>query len=225
MALTEAQIRASIGNVKPHVMGVALDVGKRFDLATIYGIGTRSGPSDHPKGLALDFMVKAGGGLQIGSEAQGKHDRNTGDQVWNTMQHSWKEANVKYVIWQQRIWESPGDFSAGKKMEDRGGDTNNHYDHVHVSFMPTGTYGGLNTSLDSDVPALNGAVDGIGSVVTALTGITKVLDYLTDPRNWVRVAMFAAGIILAIIGLFRMDNVQKAVKSVVSTGKKVTNAG
>lgn len=217
MGIDAARVRASVGNVKPHVLGFAIDVAGKYDVASVYGIGTRSGPSDHPIGLALDFMLKPSSGLQIGRASQGKWDANTGDAIFNVVQHSWKEGNVKYVIWQQRIWESPGDFSAGKKMEDRGGDTANHYDHVHVSFMPTGTYGGLNTSFDSSVPGLNSAVDGIGSVVTALSGITKVLDYLSDPRNWVRVAMFIAGITLAIIGLFKIDGVETAVKKVASS--------
>jgi hypothetical protein len=54
----------------------------------------------------------------------------------------------KYVMWGQRIWEK-GVTSAGKKWAewpyqkclvsgcvngDRGGNTANHWDHVHVSY-------------------------------------------------------------------------------------------
>nr|WP_257910083.1 hypothetical protein [Janibacter limosus] len=38
--------------------------------------------------------------------------------------------NIKYIIWQQRIWFPNG---SSKMMSDRGSATQNHYDHVHVS--------------------------------------------------------------------------------------------
>ncbi|MDN5751122.1 MAG: hypothetical protein L0H64_21870, partial [Pseudonocardia sp.] len=37
---------------------------------------------------------------------------------------------ISYVIWKQRINYGDG----WERMADRGGDTANHYDHVHVSF-------------------------------------------------------------------------------------------
>lgn len=41
---------------------------------------------------------------------------------------------IEYVIWQQRIrFGGDGD---GQPMEDRGSPTQNHYDHVHISFQP-----------------------------------------------------------------------------------------
>lgn len=41
---------------------------------------------------------------------------------------------VMYVIWRQRY----NDGSGWDPMEDRGSITQNHYDHVHVSFEETG---------------------------------------------------------------------------------------
>lgn len=43
------------------------------------------------------------------------------------------EAGITYVIWMQRINLGDG----WKPMEDRGSITQNHYDHVHVSFEET----------------------------------------------------------------------------------------
>lgn len=37
--------------------------------------------------------------------------------------------NIKYIIWQQRIWMGSG----WRLMEDRGSITQNHFDHVHIS--------------------------------------------------------------------------------------------
>ena len=44
------------------------------------------------------------------------------------------ENAITYVIWMQRINLGDG----WKAMEDRGSITQNHYDHVHVSFEETG---------------------------------------------------------------------------------------
>ena len=45
------------------------------------------------------------------------------------------EAGITYVIWMQRI--NSGDGRGWRDMEDRGSITQNHYDHVHVSFEET----------------------------------------------------------------------------------------
>lgn len=43
----------------------------------------------------------------------------------------WDWFGVRYIIWRQRInWNDGNGWSA---MEDRGGDTNNHFDHDHIS--------------------------------------------------------------------------------------------
>ncbi len=47
---------------------------------------------------------------------------------------------IKYVIWAQRIFNCGRDgrgfksWSQWRVMEDRGSITQNHFDHVHVSF-------------------------------------------------------------------------------------------
>jgi len=58
---------------------------------------------------------------------------------WTMNNHA--RLKVKYIIWGQRIWEvsvdkTPRDWERWKKMEDRGDDTANHWDHNHVSFLP-----------------------------------------------------------------------------------------
>ncbi len=86
----------------------------------MYGVAGRAGMSDHPSGRAVDFMV----------------DRATGDRLAACALNNRAALGVSYVIWRQRI-----NFGSGwQPMEDRGGVTANHYDHVHVSFG--GTAGG-----------------------------------------------------------------------------------
>ena len=47
----------SLGAVKPWVRSAAYRVGPMFGIRTIYGVGARTHASDHPDGLALDFMT------------------------------------------------------------------------------------------------------------------------------------------------------------------------
>jgi hypothetical protein len=37
------------------------------------------------------------------------------------------------VIYEQKVWMAGDSAGAWERMEDRGGATANHYDHVHVS--------------------------------------------------------------------------------------------
>src|SRR5215207_5953912 len=106
----------NLGAVKPHVRAAALEIGNKFDIAIIHGIGARTGISDHPLGLALDFMVGS--------------DQATGDQIADFIKQNWQRLGVKYEIWRQRIDDGGG----WEAMENRGSTTANHFDHVHVSF-------------------------------------------------------------------------------------------
>lgn len=113
----------SLGAVKPHVRAAAAEIGCRFGKPTTLGVAGRGGPSDHPGGLALDFMV----------------NRATGDRLADCALANMKALGVKYVIWKQRINHGNG----WKPMEDRGSITANHFDHVHVSFNRSAAGGGL----------------------------------------------------------------------------------
>lgn len=124
----------SIGNVKPHVRPVAEEIDAKWDMYVIYGTG---GTQDHTLGLALDFMLYTRDGRSIRTEV--------GNEIaaW-FVTHS-NRLNVSYVIWRQRIWNPSRDPAGAswdnwRRMEDRGDPTQNHMDHVHVSFKPTGTY-------------------------------------------------------------------------------------
>ena len=78
--------------------------------------GRRPGTgSDHNTGEAVDIMISG----------------STGDRIADYLIKNQGSLNVKYVIWEQRIWQ-PG--SGWSSMEDRGSPTANHFDHVHASF-------------------------------------------------------------------------------------------
>ena len=104
-----------LGAVKSNVRTAAQQLGCTFGEPAMHGVAGRAGTSDHPGGLAVDFMV----------------DRATGDRLAACALENMGPLGVKYVIWRQRI-----NFGEGwKPMEDRGGATANHFDHVHISFQ------------------------------------------------------------------------------------------
>lgn len=107
---------AGFGAVKPSVAAAGYYLRCKFSVSTIIGVASRGGTSDHPLGLALDFMV----------------DRGTGDALADCALRNKGPLGVKYVIWRQRVNYGNG----WQAMADRGGATQNHMDHVHISFAP-----------------------------------------------------------------------------------------
>ena len=91
-----------------------------------FTIGTRVGHS--PTGdRAIDMMESTGGRRPSDGGAHGTRVASYG-------LANGQRFKVMYVIWQQRINSLDGRGWRG--MADRGSITQNHYDHVHVSFDP-----------------------------------------------------------------------------------------
>ena len=99
------------------------------EIANLFGItsfsGYRPGDSgDHGKGLAIDFMVPEGSEL--------------GDKIAEYAIQNMVSRGISYIIWKQRFYAPVnniyGPANTWNEMPDRGSVTENHYDHVHVSF-------------------------------------------------------------------------------------------
>jgi hypothetical protein len=132
-----SKIRALIKKYKPESPSVGLGgVTARMlkvkntvdiELGPFVTIGCFRGGADaqdHATGTACDFMVATGTMPSAERKAQG--DRTAQYAISNA-----SRLGIKYVIWRQRIYDmrSPG----WRSMENRGGVTANHYDHVHIS--------------------------------------------------------------------------------------------
>lgn len=183
----------AVGAVKSWVQTAADEVGNRFNVATIYGVGSREiANSDHPKGLALDFMTD--------------NDYAKGDQIASFLQANWHVYSVQYIIWKQHIWNESRASEGWRAMPDRGSLTANHYDHVHVSFQANGRInmtggdikGGGGISLPNPIDAVKQTVDGIKGTVDAINNVGQ---FISDGHNWIRVGMFAGGGLLLILAL------------------------
>jgi len=187
----------ALGAVKPNVRQAAIDAGNMFGITTILGVGPRPNVSDHPKGLALDFMTP--------------NNSSKGDQVANFFVQNSAKYGVTYIIWQQRIW------NVGKSewdpMEDRGGVTANHYDHVHVSFK--------NVAIDPKAGIIPG-IPSPGDVAGGVQDIASFFAFISNPRNWLRVAMFLTGGALMLLALLLMAVGSSKLRIPKSTIRTVT---
>ncbi|MFC4054293.1 coiled-coil domain-containing protein [Actinomadura syzygii] len=115
-----------MGGVTPRMLKVKNTIDlEEGPFPTIGCVRSTGDPQDHGTGHACDFMVTTGGTMAAGS-AKALGDR-TADYA---IAHA-SALGIKYIIWRQRIYDlrSPG----WRSMENRGGVTANHYDHVHIS--------------------------------------------------------------------------------------------
>ncbi|NCL75592.1 peptidoglycan DD-metalloendopeptidase family protein [Rhodococcus sp. YH1] len=83
--------------------------------------------TDHTEGRAIDVMIphhRSGDGVALG------------DEITDYILANADAFNVEYVIWRQTYYPVGG---APSLMEDRGSETQNHYDHVHISVRGQGT--------------------------------------------------------------------------------------
>ncbi|SFP90851.1 hypothetical protein K8Z49_26685 [Actinomadura madurae] len=115
-----------LGGVTPRMLKVKNTIDLEAGPFPTIGCVRQTGdPQDHGTGHACDFMVTTGG-VMAGGSAKTQGDRA----AEYAISHA-SALGIKYVIWRQRIYDmrSPG----WRTMENRGGVTANHYDHVHIS--------------------------------------------------------------------------------------------
>lgn len=88
--------------------------GSKYGIKSIGGYRSKGSVpgSDHPKGLALDYMT---------------NNKKQGTALANDVIQNYKAWNVKYVIWNRYIW------SPSRGWRKYNGPSP-HTDHVHVSF-------------------------------------------------------------------------------------------
>jgi len=121
--------RAVERGLKPNAIKVHRAARAKFPQITTY-YTLRSGMfTDHSTGRALDLMIpnyKSASGKAFGYKVA-----------------AWAKANAKplginYVIWNQHIWNIQRDSEGWRYMADRGGDSANHKNHVHITVFADG---------------------------------------------------------------------------------------
>lgn len=116
----------SLNKLEPYGKAAVLELREKFpQIKTIHGWRSSSAySSDHPSGRAIDIMIPSY-----------KTNKALGDAIADYVITHGTRLHVTYVIWRQRNYRITRGYWV--KMEDRGSDTQNHMDHVHVSFDPS----------------------------------------------------------------------------------------
>lgn len=181
---------------KPHVRQAADFFGGRHNIADVGGWRARGSVpgSDHPKGLALDFMTRS---------------RATGDALAADLIKNADAWNVKYVIWNRRIWQPGEGWSPYSGPSD-------HTDHVHASFKETPGKGAGGSSPPPknvlDPLGVAGAIrevgERVGKIGEQVASVGKVADLLARaflPTTWVRGSAALAGTLFVLIGIWLLS--------------------
>jgi hypothetical protein len=173
-----------LGPVKPHVASAANSVGPQFGIKTIWGFGSGSVPgSDHPKGLALDYMIN--------NIPNGKA---VGDALANYLIANATALGIKYIIWYRREWSPSGGWKKYTGF-------NPHVDHVHASFNATPGTGNATGATSVGNPLVPDSVEQLKVLVN---DIGKSIEWITKPESLMRVGIFMGGamlVFIAIVGL------------------------
>ncbi len=108
--------------LQPNTRRVLEESKQRFPQIKVYG-GVRPDPlPDHPSGRALDIMIP-----------DYRANNALGWEIANYYRAHASEFGIDYIIFDQQIWSVARDGEGWRSMSDRGGDTANHRDHVHIT--------------------------------------------------------------------------------------------
>lgn len=112
-----------LSGLRPSAKGLVNNVLQNFpQINTIYGVRPHDPYPDHPSGHAIDLMLP-----------NYKSNEALGWKMAKYYQAHASELGVSYIIFHQQIWSVARDSEGWRHMEDRGGDTANHMDHVHIT--------------------------------------------------------------------------------------------
>jgi uncharacterized protein YgiM (DUF1202 family) len=110
--------------LQPNAIRLHRAARARFPQITTYYGWRRDNTPDHPAGRALDIMIPV---------YKTKAGRALGFEVANWAKANARPLEIKYVIWDQRIWNIERDGEGWRFMASRGNATANHKDHVHIT--------------------------------------------------------------------------------------------
>ena len=145
-------------------------------ITTIGGRRSEDGYGEHSSGNALDIMIPG---------YQGAEGVALGNSILAFLQKNASALGVDGIIWRQTSYGYGGSLTSGKQMSDRGSDTQNHMDHVHVIL-------GKGRGVGAEpVQAPSVALSAPGSVSPSGNGSVKLReasDKVTDLESRVSVA-------------------------------------
>lgn len=153
----------------PDTIKVARVVAMKWpELESIGGWRPYDAYPDHPGGFAADIMIpNYAANVGLGTAINDFLKANAG------------ALGIKYTIWRQTYW----DPSSSNVMEDRGSDTQNHFDHVHVTTHGNSATGGpLDGTTSGGSPGAGAGTSG-SSFQNKLA--KNLFGYLFDPTKYI----------------------------------------
>jgi uncharacterized protein YgiM (DUF1202 family) len=121
--------RAIERGLKPNAIKVHRAARAKFPQITTYYTVRPGLFTDHSTGRALDLMIpsyRSASGKALGYKVAAWAKANA------------RDLGINYVIWNQHIWNVTRDGEGWRYMADRGGDSANHKDHVHITVFAAG---------------------------------------------------------------------------------------
>lgn len=110
--------------LQPNALKVLRNVHAEFPEVEYFGGLRPRDERDHGTGRAVDVMI---------SNHTDPDQVQLGDDVTTYLQENAAEFGITYLIWKQRIWHAGSPLDQWEMQDDLGDDTQNHFDHVHVS--------------------------------------------------------------------------------------------
>ena len=121
--------RAVERGLKPNAIKVHRAARAKFPQITTYYTLRAGVFTDHSTGRALDLMIpnyRSASGKALGYKVAAWAKANA------------RDLGINYVIWNQHIWNIQRDSEGWRYMADRGGDSANHKNHVHITVFAAG---------------------------------------------------------------------------------------
>lgn len=190
--------------LKTNAKEVAHIIADRYpEIKTIGGWRPVDPFPDHPSGLALDIMIP---------DYNTSEGEKLGTEINDFLLDNADKLQTNYTIWRQHSYHLDG---SSRGMPDRGGDTANHMDHVHVLLNGDGSVvdpGGNRSKKD----ASGGNCCGAGSASPGeVAGLT---DDENNPKDMKEVMKTNASTIISVGKDKDMD--EKAIKSLLAIANK-----
>ncbi|WP_030913507.1 coiled-coil domain-containing protein [Streptosporangium amethystogenes] len=116
------------GGLTPRTVTMRNIVLQTFPMPYGYGCLRPGDPGEHGTGRACDFMMSTGGRVPTADAME------RGNRLAQWAIDNGNKYGVMYIIWQQKYYDVR--TGAGwRMMSNRGGNTANHIDHVHISMF------------------------------------------------------------------------------------------
>lgn len=153
-------------------------------ITSIGGRRSEDGYGEHSSGNAIDVMIP-------NYQGDGK---SLGDKIASWIAKNSDALGANGMIWRQTSFGYGGDWSSGKQMSDRGSDTQNHMDHIHVILGAGRGAGAPKVDVPADSVSLaaslgggtsSGGATSLGSSTspTSAAGAKKVASAQTALKN------------------------------------------